>query len=108
MIASSGASRRVATGAITIGNAGRSTTGVSDGCCIDTSLNPVPCSVIRPDGPGHATPQPSHTDDRRRAATQLLSGRDGRRGASGGWPPGHVGQPLSDMKTFRVERGGPR
>jgi hypothetical protein len=55
MIASGGASRRVATGALTIGDAGRSTTGVSAGCSIDTSLNPVPRSVIRPDGPGDVT-----------------------------------------------------
>jgi hypothetical protein len=87
MIASSGASRRVAIGALTIGDAARSTTGVEDGCCIDTSLNPVPCSVIRPDGPCQATPQPSHTDGRRRAATPLPSGRDGRIGANGVLPP---------------------
>jgi hypothetical protein len=83
MIASSGASWRVVIGALTIGDAARSITGVEDGCCIDTSPNPVPCSVIRPDGPGHATPQPSHTDGRRRAATQLPTGRDGRWGAGG-------------------------
>jgi hypothetical protein len=62
MIASSGASRRVAIGALTIGDAARSITGGADGCCMDTSLNPVPCSVIRPDGPSHVTPQPSHTE----------------------------------------------
>jgi hypothetical protein len=55
MIASSGASRPSATGAVTIGDAGRSTTGVSARCSIDTSLNSVPCSVRRPDGPGAVT-----------------------------------------------------
>jgi hypothetical protein len=77
MIASSGASWRVAIGALTLGDAGRSTTGGADECCIDTPLNPVPCAGIRPDGPGHATLQPSHPEGRRRAATPLPAGRDG-------------------------------
>jgi hypothetical protein len=56
MIASNGASRRVATGAITLGDVGRSPACVEAVCFMDTSLNPVPCAVIRPDGLCDVTP----------------------------------------------------
>ena len=104
MIATSGASRRVAIRALTLGDTGRSTTGGLDGCSRETSVNPVPCAVIQPDDPGDATPQPRDTDGRRRAATPLPSGRDGRRGARGVLPPVDFGQSLGHIGPLRVQR----
>jgi hypothetical protein len=67
---------------------------------------PEPCAMLGQTAEWRLqwTPQPSHTDGRRRAATQLPAGRGGRCGAGGVLPLGDLAPPLGHIGLLRIQR----